>query len=165
MTTWTRVRTEISGEIPVSAEAYWNALTDWPAVLEWCPKLPLLRMETKAGHSAGKFPCTRTGYINPAVIPPGIFAPPCVETLLHADPEARVIHYCVEGESVYHFRNYLAFQEVDALGPDRCRTTIATRFDVPAGDEEACKAVIYAIHNVIIYNMAETIVSRSKAAG
>lgn len=124
-----------SAEVSVSADEFWKVLRDWGAVMKWAPPLdadppaPVSGCELREGHSVDQLPCTRLVYLESD----GSYPPFLEETLLYADEEAKFIYYNVEGVGVAGMRNYLATTTVDEVGPDRCRITCSSRFDVPEG--------------------------------
>ena len=167
MSRYVRVRPALSDEVAVSAEAYWNLLLDWPAILDWMRvegrPVPLVKVELKPGHRLGMLPCTRNCHFDVSALPPGVVVPEVVpETLLHVDPVARFLYYNMEGEGPFGMRNYLAMTEVDELGPSRCRVTCSGRFDLP---EEApagmVKGFIESVYDSIVHDIAATVAARS----
>ena len=169
MSALTRVKTFRSFEIPVAAPDYWAMLLDWAAIMKWMPKVnppaPLLKVETKPGHSLGRLPCTRDCYFDPSGVPAGMdpeSIPKCVgETLLYVDDAARFIYYNIDpaGQSPFGLRNYLATTEVDELGPTRTRVTCSGRFDIPVdAPAEMCKALIEGVYEFgIIKGISDTL--------
>ena len=124
------------GEAPVSADAFWKVLRDWPGVMSWAmegnpnPPAPLTDTRLKAGHSVDRIPCTRICYFDTSS---GAFPATLEETLLYVDEEARFIYYNIEGVGLGGMRNYLATTTIDELGPERCLVTCSSRYDVPEG--------------------------------
>lgn len=163
-----RVRSKSTNEVPVSAQDYWDVLLDWPGIKKWMPDVadggpvPLLRSPLKAGHELGKLPCTRHCIFDLSGLPPGITIPECVpETLLHADPVARLIYYNMEGEGPFGLRNYLATTEVDELGTHRCRVTCSGRFDLPEGAPvDLVRGVIEGVYTSVVNDIPKYIVRR-----
>jgi hypothetical protein len=159
MTNYQRVKAELSDEVPVSVEAYWKVLLDWPGILKWMRvdgrPVPLSKVELKPGHVLGKLPCTRNCYFDVSGLPPGVVIPECVpETLLHVDPVAHFIYYNMEGEGPFGLRNYLATTTVDSLGPERSRVTCSGRFDLPEGvPADMLKGFIESIYDCIIHDI------------
>ena len=168
MTRYTRVRVNVSDEVPVSASAYWDILLDWPGILKWMRSegrpVPLVRVDLKPGHIVGKLPCTRNCIFDVSGLPPGVVIPECVpETLLHVDPVARFIYYNMEGEGPFGLRNYLATTEVDELGPEHSRVTCSGRFDVPEGAPvELVKGVIESVYESIVHDIAALVMRNSQ---
>lgn len=170
MSQFNRVRVQLSDEVPVSAQSFWDMLLDWPGILRWMREegrpVPLARVELKPGHVLGRTPCTRDCYFDIDQLPPGMAIPELVqETLLHADPVARFIYYNMEGEGPFGLRNYLATTEIDELGPERCRVTCSGRFDLPDGvPVDMIKAFIESIYDSIIHDIAATVTRGSAGA-
>ena len=139
MANFVRAGALCSGEVDVSADDFWVMLRDWPAVMKWAakenPPAPLIDTTLKAGSTVDVLPCTRVCHFDTSTG----FPPTFEETLLHADPEARRIYYNVEGVAAGGLRNYQATTCIDELGPDRCRVTCSSSFDVP--DQAAADGV------------------------
>lgn len=135
MTNYIRATAFSTGEVPVSADAFWKVLRQWDAVMQWVPGLhedppaPVSGCELRPGHSVDVLPCTRIVHLESD----GSYPPYLEETLLYVDEEAKFVYYNVEGVGVAGMRNYLATTTIDALGPDSCRVTCSSRFDVPEG--------------------------------
>ena len=151
MAKFTRVSVSRQAEVPVSAAEYWDALLDWGAVLEWMPKesppMPLARCEVPPGQSVSKPPCSRVLYFDKSKLPPGVdpsVIPAQVEeTLLYVDAEARFLYYNLTGQLPFNMCNYLAYTEVDEIGPDRALVRNTGRVDVPEGSSaEAISALL-----------------------
>jgi len=102
---FTRVSVSRQAEVPVSASEYWDSLLDWGAVLEWMPK------------ESPPMPLTR------CEVPPGqsVSEPPC-SRVLYFDKNKLPPGMC----------NYLAYTEVDEIGPDRALVRNTGRVDVAA---------------------------------
>jgi hypothetical protein len=166
MTRYTRVRAQVSDEVKVDAADYWTLLLDWPAILDWMRvdgrPVPLVKVELRPGHAVGSLPCTRNCIFDVSQLPAGIVIPEVVpETLLHVDPEARLIYYNMEGEGPFGLRNYLATTEVDELGPERTRVTCSGRFDVPEGSPaDLVKGAIESVYDSIVHDIAITAAKR-----
>ena len=160
---YTRVRTYVFNEVPVSADAYWKVLLDWQGILKWMPKqdgpVPLVKVELEPGHTPDKTPCTRNCIFDVSGLPPGVAIPAVVqETLLHVDHVARFIYYNMEGEGPFAMRNYLATTEVDDLGPNRARVTCSGRFDLPEGvPVDTVKGVIEGVYQSIVNDIPKLI--------
>ena len=167
MHTYLRVRAERSDEVGCDAEAYWQLLLDWPAILSWMRvenrPVPLIKVELAAGHRLGTLPCTRNCHFDVSQLPAGIAIPEVVpETLLHVDPVTRFLYYNMEGEGPFGLRNYLASTEVDALGPGRSRVRCSGRFDLPPGaPADLVRSVIENVYDSIIHDIATTAVRRA----
>ncbi len=165
---YNRVRTLVSGEVPVGAADYWAVLLDWQGILKWMPAqdgpVPLIRVELEPGHTPDKLPCTRNCIFDVSGLPPGVVIPALVqETLLHVDPVARFIYYNMEGEGPFGLRNYLATTEVDELGPNLSRITCSGRFDLPAGVPiDTVKSVIEGVYVSIVNDIPKLIARSSK---
>lgn len=137
MANYIHVTTHVSGEVDVSAAEFWKLLHDWPAVMKWAGGSPFgpRKVELRDGHNVNVLPCTRVIHVaDPQGGPPTF-----VETLLHADPQARRVYYNVEGESAGGMRNYLCTTFVDEVDADHAYVTCASQFDVP--DEASATAV------------------------
>lgn len=166
MARYHRVRAQLSDEVSVSAQSFWEILLDWPAILDWMREegrpVPLSRVTLKPGHVLGKLPCTRDCHFEVDKLPPGVPIPALVqETLLHADPEARFIYYNMEGEGPFGMRNYLATTEVDDLGAGRCRVTCSGRMDVPEGaPTEMIQGFIQSVYDSIIHDIPKLAAKR-----
>ena len=164
---YVRVRTLVSNEVSVSAEAYWKVLLDWQGILKWMPKqdgpVPLVKVELEPGHRPDKMPCTRNCIFDVSGLPPGVAIPAVVqETLLHVDHVTRFIYYNMEGEGPFAMRNYLATTEVDDLGPNRARITCSGRFDLPEGVlVDTVKAVIEGVYESIVNDIPKLIATQS----
>jgi hypothetical protein len=160
---YSRVQTYLSDEVTADARAYWQLLTDWPAILDWMREegrpVPLVRVELEPGHQIGRVPCTRNCHFDTSLLPPGVVVPECVpETLLHCDPVARFLYYNMEGEGPFGMRNYLAMTEVDDLGKGRTRVTCRGRFDLPANaPADMVKQFIERVYDSIIHDIATTV--------
>lgn len=169
MPTYRRMRATKSDEVPVSAEAFWTILRDWPAIKSWMraenPPVNLIKVELKPGHQVDSLPCCRLCYVDSSGLPAGLSIPEVsAETLLHADPEAFLIYYNIEGEGPFGMRNYLASTVLDPLGPERTRVTCSGRWDMPEGaPADAVKAAVEAIYDSIINDIALTAQGRSPA--
>jgi hypothetical protein len=169
MMKFNRVHTGYSKEVVVAAADYWDVLLDWPGILKWMPTkdapVPLVRVELEPGHVAGRLPCTRNCYFDLSGLPPGVDIPQCVpETLLHADPVARMIYYNMEGQGPFGMRNYLATTEVDEIGPLLTRVTCSGRFDLPEGAPvDAVRAIIEGVYTSIVNDIPALIARQSKA--
>ncbi|WP_428313011.1 SRPBCC family protein [Hydrocarboniphaga sp.] len=156
----------MSDEVDAPADAIWEMLLNWPAILEWMRvegrPVPLVDVQLKAGHTLGQLPCTRNCIFDTALLPPGIVIPAMVpETLLYVDHVARFIYYNMEGEGPFGLRNYLATTEVDDLGNGRSRVTCSGRFDLPSAAPTAVvKGAIEAVYDCIVHDIAATATKR-----
>ena len=164
---YNRIRPYATGEVEVSADAYWELLTDWPAILDWMRitdglPVPLVKVELAPGHSVDRLPCTRNCYFDTSALPPGVIIPDRVpETLLHRDPIARTIYYNMEGVGPFGLRNYLAITEVDEVAPGRTQVTCSGRFDLPAdAPAQLVQGVIEGVYHSIIHDIAVTAARR-----
>ncbi len=170
MTQYRRVRPYLSDEVDAPADACWDILLDWPAILDWMREdgrpVPLVKVELKAGHTLGTLPCTRNCIFDTSLLPPGIVIPPVVpETLLYVDPVARFIYYNMEGEGPFGLRNYLATTEIDDLGDGRCRITCSGRFDLPEeAPPERVRGAIEAVYDSIVHDIPRLANKRAAAA-
>lgn len=128
-----RVRACKSVEVPVSAADFWDVLLNWGGVMDWVPKLdenppaPVIGCDLLSAHGSEKVPCTRRVHLKSEGSDPAYLD----ETLLHVDPETKRIYYNFGGVGVASMRNYHATTYVDELGPERCRVTCASQFDIP----------------------------------
>jgi hypothetical protein len=128
-----RVNAHKSVEVPVSASGFWDILIDWGALMDWMPKLdenpPALvsGCEVLPGHSLDNLPLTRRVYLENDGVGPAYLD----ETLQHFDAETRRLYYTFGGVGPGGVRNYHATTFVDALGPDCCRVTCASQYDIP----------------------------------
>lgn len=167
MMRYARVRAGVSDEVDAPADAIWNLLLDWPAILDWMRvegrPVPLIDVTLKPGHSVGTLPCSRLCKFDVSALPPGVAIPEVVpETLLHVDPIARFIYYNMEGEGPFGLRNYLATTEVDDLGNGRSRVTCSGRFDLPeSAPAETVKGVIESVYDSIVHDIAATVRKRA----
>ena len=141
MPRYTRLDVTRQGEVPVSADQYWQALLDWGAVLEWMPSesppIPLAECGLVEGHAPGKLPCTRVLRVDMKRLPEGMdhnIVPELLyETVFHVDETARVLYYTLDGRMPFGMRNYVACTEVDELAFGRARVTNTGRVDIPEG--------------------------------
>jgi len=169
MSRYIRMTANVSGEVEADAEAFWNILMDWPAILSWMraenPPVKLTKVELAPGHRVGQIPCTRLCHVDDSGLPPDLKIPPVsAETLLHADHEARMIYYCIEGEGPFGMRNYLATTEVDEITPGRARITCSGRWDLPTGTpRDLVQSAVKSIYDSIIHDIALTATGRSPA--
>lgn len=165
MANFKRASAYASGEVDISADDMWAMLRDWGAVMKWAatgPDAPAELTDTKLkdGDCVDILPCTRICYFTPES---GI--PPALETLIHADPEARRIYYVVEGVAPGGMRNYLATTTVEDIGPSRARVTCQSTFDVPHdADPEPMNGFLEAVYNQSVIKGVEQAVKREKAA-
>ena len=167
MNPYNRVHPYLSDEVDAPADAIWEMLLNWPAILDWMRvegrPVPLIDVQLKAGHEVGKLPCTRNCIFDVTALPPGIVIPEVVpETLLYVDSEAGFIYYNMEGLGPFGLRNYLATTEVDDLGKGRSRVTCSGRFDLPkAVPVDLVKGAIEAVYDAIVHDIANTVRRRS----
>lgn len=163
MPRYQRVRAGLSDEVDAPAEAIWQMLLNWPAILDWMRvenrPVPLVEVTLKPGHAVGTLPYSRLCRFDLASLPPGVAVPEVVpETLLHVDPVARFLYYNMEGEGPFGLRNYLATTEVDDLGDGRSRVTCSGRFDLPQGaPADLVKGFIESVYDSIVHDIAATV--------
>lgn len=168
MSRYTRVRAGLSDEVDAPADAIWQLLLNWPAILDWMRvegrPVPLIEVTLKPGHEVGKLPCSRLCRFDISSLPAGVVIPDVVpETLLHVDPVARFIYYNMEGEGPFGLRNYLATTEVDDLGNGRSRVTCSGRFDLPEGaPADLVKGFIESVYDCIVHDIAATVTRRAQ---
>jgi hypothetical protein len=165
MTQYTRLYPKLSDEVDVSAGDFWALLLDWPAILDWMRvegrPAPIVAVTLRAGHELGKVPCSRDITFDTATLP-GVIPELITETLLHADPVARVIYYNMEGTGPFGLRNYLATTEIDDLGSGRCRVTCSSRLDLPTeAPADLVKGFIESVYDSIIHDIPATIKTRA----
>lgn len=164
MTNFKRGTAHASGEVDVSADDFWAMLRDWGAVMKWAAKgpdapAPLIDTIYKDGDSVDVLPCTRI-----CLFAPESGFPPFPETLIHADPVARRIYYNVEGVVSGGMQNYLATTWVDELGPNRCRVTLQSTFDIPADAEVGpVRDFLEAVYNKSVIQGMAAAVKQEKA--
>lgn len=162
-TRYTRNELDVSGEVDAPADDYWAMLTDWAGTLKWMRvegrPAPLARVELKAGHELGKFPCTRVVTLDVSALPPNSGFPEAVEeTLLHADPVAKYLYYNVEGEGPHGMRNFLSTIAVDDLGDGRSKITCFARFDLPEGvSAEPVTGLLRNVYDAYINDIAAAV--------
>ncbi len=164
---YNRIRVGLADEVDAPADAIWDLLLDWPAILDWMRvegrPVPLVDVELQKGHEVGVLPCSRLCKFDVSMLPPGVVIPEVVpETLLHVDPVTRFIYYNMEGEGPFGLRNYLATTEVDDLGEGRSRVACSGRFDLPEeAPADQVKAVIESVYDCIVHDIAATVRDRA----
>ena len=155
------VKTSFSDEAAVSADDWMTGAADWAEHVNFfIETLPLKCTKSvyAPGMKKGQFPLTRHVTVDKSVLSkeeaaalPDVFP----ETLVWMDAAAHMLLYRIEGEP-WGMRNYFAFNEVEPLGPNTCKVTFSSRFDLPKeipadaflpGFHTAYKAMIAGIAN------------------
>ncbi|KKC26020.1 SRPBCC family protein [Sphingomonas sp. SRS2] len=142
---YVRGTAHFTGDVAVSADAFWTMLRDWPAVMKWTPTedkpAPLLNVTLKDGDDVNMLPCTRIMHFDTSTG----FPPTFEETLLYAYPEARRIFYTFNGVPD-GLTNYMATTFVDALSETSARVTCSAMFDV--ADAASLEDTVTFLENV-----------------
>jgi hypothetical protein len=149
MAKFSRVELHKSAEIPASADAVWELLTDWAGMFRW-------RLTAEAGGAPGPalvacaligergaVPRTRRMTLdNGAIIEEEIF---------YQNDAARRIYY--SKNATEDVTGYIASAYVDAIDDGNCTLHIASSFDVsPGADLAAIGARFVAIYEQAIFN-------------
>ena len=161
MAEYTHSRASATVEVSVSADQFVEAAADWVSHVSHFKNFPfkLGKCVYAEGSSTGKLPCTRLLYVDKTGMTkaeadayPEYFR----ETLLKVDREARALFYMIEGEAI-GMRNYFACKEVDALGSNRCRVTISSRFDLNASvSSEQHVTLLEEVYRVLIAGVSDS---------
>jgi hypothetical protein len=170
MSDYQHVQTTFSDEAPVSADDWMMGAADWAEHVNFfIATLPLKCTKSvyAPGAKKGQFPLTRHVTVDKSVLSkedaaaiPDIFP----ETLVWFDATARMLLYRIEGEP-WGMRNYFAFNEVEPLGPDKCKVTFSSRFDLPPGfPADAMLPGFHTAYKAMIAGIAGYAKSKKKAA-
>lgn len=143
---FTRIETDISGEIEAPIEQVWALFMDWPAIHRWMNSPPgpvdVVSSDLTEGEAPGSLPRTRAIRFAGAQD-----AAPFLETLLHADEESHTLYYKVVGVRTTGTRNYLCYTTMDRLENGNTRLRLNARFDIPSDlDVMGARDRIASIH-------------------
>jgi hypothetical protein len=170
VTEYKHVRTSLTEEASVAADEWMQAAADWAEHIEFIKaRLPLKvsRCVYAEGMRKGKYPLTRLAHIDKSAMSkeeaaavPDIFS----ETLIWIDSGARMLLYQIPGEP-WGMRNYFAFNEVEELGPNRCRVTVSSRLDLPKEvSVDNLLPAFHAAYKVMIVGTADYAKNKKKVA-
>lgn len=174
MSKYQHLSVSVTKEVPHSAADFWAAVRDWGDVMSWWPHetapLKIAKVETRSGSGSGSgsgLPEVRVVFFDKTNLPPGT-DPATVndsveETLIHADEDARVLAYQLE-DGAMGMRNYLAYYEIDELGPKKARVACTARWDIPEGADVAqAKGLIqYVFEGTIIGGVSAMLARQGK---
>lgn len=111
--------------IDADIDAAWKVLADFGA-LTWAPGIE--RCETEGPEGVGQVRKVQAGPVQ------------IVEKLEHFDPAAKSLSYSIV-EGPLPAENYLATVSLEAASDGKTRVQWGAKFDTPALDEDAAKAV------------------------
>ena len=153
-----------SVELPMAAEAFWDVLIDWGALMDWMPgrdenpPAPVVGCEILPGQTMSSLPFTRRVYLDGGGEGPAYLD----ESLQHFDAETLRLYYTFDGVGPGGVRNYLATTYVDELAADRCRVTCASQYDIADDAETDMQDFIEDFYDrAIIQGIAKLVQSRA----